>query len=372
MTSYEEKKKKKSDKIREWLKYLDNNNEDDLLWIQKNRVYASSVPDLLYLMKKEKQDDIVDRQYEIVRSVVTYINELNREKVYSIVKQLKDLEDGKTINEFHRDYEQSVSQDNEKTTEIEQNQLKESHNKSNGEKFVTALEEYVKREQQEELYQIQEFVSLAEDFSIQLKSASILPMGHSDYYDNRIDIEIFSVKHYSIQIEEKEYRINFEVLGKIKEVIDKNLEKLIKYSLSQNKSSIFNNDFAEELKTRTILIKYGKLIISIDGRVVGEIGEFSKKIINEIKDIIIQANIIEITNENDTINLLVKRIKSLPNGTEFTISQFVDTNTDQLFSIAIDTFEKCEEEGIKIKAKYDKDAIVGLPQNLQYIKIDNE
>ena len=135
---------------------------------------------------------------------------------------------------------------------------------------------------------------------------------------------------------------------------------------------MFDNNFAEELKTRTILIKYGKLIISIDGRVVGEIGEFSKKIINEIKDIIIQANIIEITNENDTINLLVKRIKSLPNGTEFTISQFVDTNTDQLFSIAIDTFEKCEEEGIKIKAKYDKDAIVGLPQNLQYIKIDNE
>ena len=185
MTSYEEKKKKKSDKIREWLEYLDNNNEDDLLWIQKNRVYASSVPDLLYLMKKEKQDDIVDRQYEIVRSVVTYINELNREKVYSIVKQLKDLEDGKTINEIHRDYEQSISQDNKKTTEIEQNQLKESHNKLNDKKFVTALEEYIKKEQQEELYQIQEFVSLAEDFSIQLKSASILPMGHSDYYEDR-------------------------------------------------------------------------------------------------------------------------------------------------------------------------------------------
>ena len=61
-------------------------------------------------------------------------------------------------------------------------------------------------------------------------------------------------------------------------------------------------------------------------------------------------------NVGDTLKLVGKFVEHKDYGRQF----------------KIDTFEKCEEEGIKIKAKYDKDAIVGLPQNLQYIKIDNE
>ena len=317
MSTYEELKKQKSDKIKEWLEYLNNNNEDDILWKQKNRIYASSVPDKLYLMKKEKQDNIIDRQYEIVQPVVTYINELNREKVYSIVKQLKDLEDGKTINEFHFDYDEIISQADKKVAEIEKEELagkteeeqillKEKWKKEDEElkkifnnnfyvidddKITIAKKEYEHLKYcQEDLYKIEEFISPSNDFSIKLESGSVLPMTHPNYYNNRIDIEILDIKKYSIKIEKEEYRINFEVLRKIKEFINKNIEILIKYSLSQNKKFLLNNSLVGG--TRTITIKYGKLIISIDGQVTGEIGEFCKNFINEIKDIIINADII--------------------------------------------------------------------------------
>lgn len=397
MRSYEELKKQKSDKIKEWLEYLDNNNEDDILWKQKNRVYASSVPDWLYLMAKEKQDDIIDKQYEIAQPIAKYINELNREKVYSIVKQLNDLENGKTINEFHFDYDEIISQANKKIAEIEKEELdgkseeeqillKEKWQKEdeelkkifnnnfyviNDDKITITKKEYDQLKYcQEDLYQIEEFISPSNDFSIKLKSGSVLPMTHPNYHNNRIDIEILDIEKYSIKIENKEYRINFDVLKKIKEFINKNLDVLIKHSLSQNKKFMLNNSLFGG--TRTITIKYGKLIISIDGQVVGEIGEFCKNFINEIKDIIINSDIIEVTNDNDTINLLVEKIKLLPNGTEFTISQLVDVDTDKVLSISIDTFKKLEEQGIKIKSKFGEGAIVGLPQNTTYIKVSDD
>ena len=195
-------------------------------------------------------------------------------------------------------------------------------------------------------------------------------MTHPNYHNNRIDIEILDIEKYSIKIENKEYRINFDVLKKIKEFINKNLDVLIKHSLSQNKKFMLNNSLFGG--TRTITVKYGKLIISIDGQVVGEIGEFCKNFINEIKDIIINSDIIEVTNDNDTINLLVEKIKLLPNGTEFTISQLVDVDTDKVLSISIDIFKKLEEQGIKIKSKFGEGAIVGLPQNTTYIKVSDD
>lgn len=398
MTSYEELKKQKSDKIKEWLEYLTNNNEDDILWKQRNRIYASSVPDWLYLMAKEKHNDIIDKQYEIAQHVVKYINELDREKVYSIVKQLNDLEDGKTINEFHFDHDEIISQANKKIAEIEKEELagkteeeqillKEKWKKEDEEfKKIFNNNSYVidddkititKKEYdhlkgcQEDLYQIEEFIAPSNDFTIKLQCGSVLPITHPNYYNNRIDIEILDIEKYSIKIEKEEYRINFEVLRKIKEFINKNLNILINYSLSQNKRFMLNNSL-EGGGARTITIKYGKLIILIDGQVTGEIGEFCKIFINEIKDIIINADIIEVTNDNDTINLLVEKIKLLPNGTEFTISQLVDVDTDKVLSISIDTFKKLEEQGIKIKSKFGEGAIVGLPQNTTYIKVSDD
>ena len=39
--------------IKEWLEYLTNNNESDVLWKQKNEVFVSLVFDYLYLIRKK-------------------------------------------------------------------------------------------------------------------------------------------------------------------------------------------------------------------------------------------------------------------------------------------------------------------------------
>lgn len=80
----------------------------------------------------------------------------------------------------------------------------------------------------------------------------------------------------------------------------------------------------------------------------------------------------KVTNENDIINLLIDKIKLLPDKTEFTISQLVDVDMDEVLSVSIDVFKKLEEQGIKIKPKFDKNAIVGLPQNMIYIKYSDD
>ena len=90
--TYEELLKIKNEKAKEWLEYLSNNEQDDILWKSKNRVFASGFPNILLAIKKIKNYSIVDKQEELLKSVGTYINEVNREKLYNTIKQLNDLE----------------------------------------------------------------------------------------------------------------------------------------------------------------------------------------------------------------------------------------------------------------------------------------
>ena len=393
--------KEKNTIINEWFNEINNfEKDDDLIWSQKNKTFADKLYNILYLLQKNSNSNNIKLQYDLTNTVGKYINEKNRGKVLSIIKNLKSLEISMQENNNLdiNDIDSYTNSIDNKILEIEKEELdgkpeeeqiilKEKWQKEdeefkkifndnfyviNDDKITITKKEYDQLKHcQEDLYQMEEFISPSNDFSIKLKSGSVLPMTHPNYHTNRIDIEILDIEKYSIKIENKEYRINFDVLKKIKEFINKNIEVLIKYSLSQNKKFMLNNSLVGG-GARTITIKYGKLIISIDGQVVGEIGEFCKNFMNEIKELIINANVIEVTNDNDTINLLVEKIKSLPNGTEFTISQLVDVDTDKVLSISIDTFKKLEEQGIKIKSKFDESTIMGLPQNTIYIKVSDD
>lgn len=76
----------------------------------------------------------------------------------------------------------------------------------------------------------------------------------------------------------------------------------------------------------------------------------------------------DVTNEDGIINLLIDKIKLLPNKTEFTILQLIDVDMNKVLAVSIDTFKKLEEQGIKVKQKFDKDAIIRLSQSMIYIK----
>ena len=42
----------KKEKINEWLEYL-NSEDDDVIWIQKNRVFISGLNNILYQLQKK-------------------------------------------------------------------------------------------------------------------------------------------------------------------------------------------------------------------------------------------------------------------------------------------------------------------------------
>ena len=54
----------------------------------------------------------------------------------------------------------------------------------------------------------------------------------------------------------------------------------------------------------------------------------------------------DVTYEDGIINLLIDKIKLLPNKTEFTILQLIDVDMNKVLAVSIDTFKKLEEQGI--------------------------
>ena len=74
----------KKEKINEWLEYL-NSEDNDVIWIQKNRVFTSGLNNILYQLQKNANNDIAKRQEELINSAITYINQRDKENVMKIV-----------------------------------------------------------------------------------------------------------------------------------------------------------------------------------------------------------------------------------------------------------------------------------------------
>ena len=426
MSSYEELKKQKSAKIKEWLEYLDSNNEDDILWKQKNRVYASSVPDWLYLMAKEKQDDIIDKQYEIAQPIAKYINELNREKVYSIVKQLNDLENGETINEFHFDYDEIISQANKKIAEIKREELEDKTpkekkqiieqwdkeekainditnsiiNNLKASKANNLIQEndniLVSKKEYEQLKKFKDKTLKIQrcDFALIVNSGNVLPILHPNYNEDRIKIEIYGVNDCDITIDGNRYIIKTQILfNKIKSLVNDKLDLLIDWSIKETNSFLDNNVYYEDQR-RNIIIKYGQILININGQVSEKIGKYVEEFINNIKQLVIDEsdlndkdyiisnlnsdNLVRTQenslNDNDKIvNLLVNKIENLENGKQFSIMELINLNgissskDINLTKISVDTLRKAQEKGIEIMPTIT--GVVGHPYGLPYIKV---
>lgn len=144
------------------------------------------------------------------------------------------------------------------------------------------------------------------DFFIKIKKGLILPKDHQNYYNGRIDIEIYDENMYSILIEGKTYSINTNTFNELKKVIEKNLEKLIFYSKMETKQFLLENSYEGGTPT-SIFVKYGQLMINLNGQVFGEIDSLCSNIRDEIVLLITNNN--SVTNNNDKFTYKENEIK---------------------------------------------------------------
>lgn len=139
----------------------------------------------------------------------------------------------------------------------------------------------------EEEYRKEEYT----DFMIKLYRGAIVPPSNPNYNNYRVEIEIYSskldeIKGYKVQIEGKDYNIKSQnLLDKIKNHVSDNLDTLINCSLRQDKNNLYKNAY-EGGMGKSIRIKYGQLIIFINGQ-VSDIRELCDKFIDEIVSLII-------------------------------------------------------------------------------------
>lgn len=135
------------------------------------------------------------------------------------------------------------------------------------------------------------------DFAIKLLKGPVVSSKTSDYEKNRIYIEIFDRDEYTISIYGEKYDINSQYLfNKIKNYIQTNLNTLIDCSIRQNRINLDENAY-EGGVSRYIKVKYGNLIININGQ-VSDIGNLCDDFIETIKKMIIDE---KAKNDNDYI-----------------------------------------------------------------------
>lgn len=172
-----------------------------------------------------------------------------------------------------------------------------------------------------------------------------------------------------------------------------NIYLLIDWSKKETNHFLDNNAY-DDGKSSNIKIKYGQLLVNVNGQVTDELGKNVEDFINNIKELIIRESnlndkdyIISSLNENNEIennnsylddndkivNLLVDKIEKLENGKQFSILELINLNgianskDIDLIKISIDTLKKLDEKGIEIKPT--NTGVVGLPQGITYIKV---
>lgn len=148
--------------------------------------------------------------------------------------------------------------------------------------FVKISKDYLDllKEEEEELnfYEAQD-----SDFKIIIVSSLKLT-------ETVVDIKILSKDNYFIKIDGETYKLNDNMLKEIKNLVAKNLETLIRFSLSQDREYLANNYLLGSSVSTYIQIKYGNLIIKLEGQVKGEIEEYCNNFKDKVVDIITRKN----------------------------------------------------------------------------------
>lgn len=126
------------------------------------------------------------------------------------------------------------------------------------------------------------------DFALIVNSGAALPTTHPNYNNGRIKIEIFDINNNNIEIDGKKYNIKTQVLfNKIKDFIRDNLNVLIDWSKKET-NFYLNSNVYEDGNSKNIKVKYGQLLINVDGQITGNLGKNIDEFINCLKDLILK------------------------------------------------------------------------------------
>jgi len=151
-------------------------------------------------------------------------------------------------------------------------------------------------------YQYEDFKEYDDLLSLDL-AIKIYDGGTNASLNTGTQISIYSYDKYNIQIEGKEHHIkSITLFNKIKKLISDNFDTLVLFSKMETKEFISKNMLIG--CSRNITIKYGQLLISINGAINGNIGKFCKEFIEEIKKLIINEG--EKTQEDYMMELFEK------------------------------------------------------------------
>lgn len=175
---------------------------------------------------------------------------------------------------------------------------------TNDEKVMIDKYEYEDLKKQDNEYR----ELMSSDFAIKVYRGAVLHPNHPNYNNNRIEMKMFSMdfttlNNYFIQIDGKEYNIKSQNLfNKIKQFVVDNLDVLISCSKSQTNKKLDENAYEGGVAS-SILIKYGQLVININGQTT-DLREICNQFIDELKKMIIDEG--EKTQEDYMMKLFEK------------------------------------------------------------------
>lgn len=167
------------------------------------------------------------------------------------------------------------------------------------------------------------------DFLLKIKKGLIVPKEHPNYYNGRVDIEIYNESSYSIQIEGKNYSIDSILFSEIKNTIENYVEKLIYFSKLETQQYLMENAY-EGGSPSSIILKYGQLIINLNGQVFGEISDLCNEIKDKIVNLILNNSLSnEKVEDNNIVMELIKKVEELPFDKEITIAELINYNPEE-------------------------------------------
>lgn len=231
-----------------------------------------------------------------------------------------------------------------------------------------------------------------DSFMINWFEGAVLPKEHPNYYNDRIDIDIKNLTG-NINFEKNEYQISKELVYKLYNYIESNIDKLIKISLNQNAKMYAGVAEALCIKYKSIFINISEVNASSteERKEIENIKNNIKTIIldnsklkedNEINNETIELAIKEIagTNDIDKNNLLFKLTKwiiDMPTNTETTIAQLMKLDNNEV--AMVDPLSQgeifnslmaiCEKLNINIEVNHDE--FGGLGYHYKFKKSEN-
>ena len=236
----------------------------------------------------------------------------------------------------------------------------------------------VEKREYENIKQISDnyFKLLKCDFLLKIKKGLIVPKEHPNYYNGRVDIEIYNENSYSIQIEGKSYSIDSILFSEIKNIVENYVEKLIYFSKLETQQYLIENAY-EGGSPSSIMLKYGQLIINLNGQVFGEISDLCNEIKDKIVNLILNNSLSTEKSENKILLELIKKVEELPFDKEITIAELInynpkEENIDPLCQGK--TYNKlmeiCKQKNINISEN--KEEFIGLAYYYKFKKVNSD